>query len=104
MKSIEERIIELEQRVIFLESIIKKSETVDSVIEKSKEENVIRSYQKEWPSKKVAMSYQDQISRGNNKNSENINKNRETIVGKYLVGALASLLVFVGAISFIGLV
>lgn len=104
MASSEERITELEQRVAHLENIIKSSQINKSPILKSEIEKTI-SVQNEAIGKRPVEFIQNQQedkkqtgSRGDER------KDKEALVGKYIIGALAAVLIFVGAISFISLV
>lgn len=95
MKSSEERITELEQRVAYLESIIKSSKSDTSVFVENK---VIHK-------KPIPSTWNRQESgRKNTLPQGSTSKDKEALVGKYIVGVLAAVLVFIGTISFISLI
>ncbi len=115
MKSSEERIKDLEERVAQLELIMKKSaihesSSVNSIIEQAK---VIQNDRKvndnleaihkpqEEVGKQTSTEARTQTSTEENNNKE---KDKEALVGKYLIGALAAMLIFLAASSFVGLV
>lgn len=93
MKTQEERIDELEQRVLMLEKelSVKRSMNVETTPERHREQYSSKITRKEKvnehikPKKEHSKKY----------------ALKEAIVGKYIVGALASLLVFIGAISLV---
>ncbi len=104
MKSQEERITELEQRVAQLENVIKSSEnektkTVKSIIEKTK---LVRNEAISKRPVELTLNRQEEEEQTGSKG--NGRKDKEALVGKYIVGALAAVLIFVSAISFISLV
>lgn len=99
MKSSEDRITELEQRVAQLENIIKKSEIEKSEAVRSKTEKttlIQNEAIKKRPAELIRNQQKEEMKR--------TSKDKEALVGKYIIGALAAMLIFVGAISFIGLV
>ncbi|RCX13872.1 putative membrane protein DUF2157 [Anaerobacterium chartisolvens] len=110
MKSPEERITELEQRVAYLENITRRAaaekpktvrqetrrpETGRNVLAESRAMNTKPAGFPPNPQREKERGAEGQDSRG---------KDKEALVGKYLIGALAALLIFIGAISFIGLI
>ncbi len=103
MKSPEERITELEQRVAYLEDIIKSSAKTE--VSKPEIQKTIL-VQNEAISKGPVVLIQNQQGEEKKQagNQGNEGKDKEALVGKYIVGALAAVLIFVGAISFISLV
>ncbi len=110
MKSSEERITELEQRVAYLENIIKKSEIEKSEIEKLKivksvTEKAILIRNEAAKNRPVELSENQQEEKKEQTGRQGSgNKDKEALVGKYIIGALAAILIFIGAISFISLV
>lgn len=125
MPTSEERITELEQRVAHLENVVKSFGLENIEIEKSKLEAVrlekLRTENTNIETLKAdkAVFVQDEVTKkepvelsniwheDKNKetgNKENKRKDKEALVGKYIIGALAAVLIFVGAVSFIGLV
>ncbi|SHO42957.1 DUF2157 domain-containing protein [Anaerocolumna xylanovorans] len=107
MKSLEERITELEQRVAYLECVIKESEFDKSGMPGTetadKETERAMLIQGEVRRKEPAAAIRTQPEEDKESKNEG-NKDKEALVGKYLIGALAAMLIFIGAISFIGLV
>ncbi len=116
MKSPEERITELEQRVAHLENIIKRAEvnrtpntntdvlgTVGQMPENQMPVNQRPLNQRPAASRSA---YQRPSLNQRTYSSPQVNnkKDKEDLIGKYIIGALAAVLIFVGAISFIGLV
>lgn len=139
MKSPEERITELEQRVALLESIIKKSEinrTPDTEVHDTVSQmpvnqmpvnqmlvnqmpvnqtqanqmpdnqipNQRRSFNQRTAGSRSSTQRQSLNQRTNSSPQVNNKKDKEALIGKYIIGVLAAVLIFVGAISFIGLV
>lgn len=98
MKSLEERVSELEQKVADLEGIIKnrEKEIPKFIPVEAKKVNV--------PIKPEIVRPIPQIA-GNFKPEEKPKKeDREAFIGKYFIGVLAALLIFIGAASFVGLI
>ncbi len=106
MKSSEERITELEQRVAHLENIIKKSEIEKSKRVKSEIERTILVQNGAIKKRSVELIRNQQQEEEKKQTGEQgaESKDKEALVGKYLIGALAAILIFIGAISFISLV
>lgn len=105
MKSTEERITELEQRVAYLENIIKISESNKAQGVRPVTERTVFA-QNEAVSRRPAELIQNRQAEEKRQpvNQGNVHKDKEALVGKYIIGALAAVLIFVGAISFISLV
>lgn len=93
MKTSEERIEELERKVADLESIIYKTNTSTQQIH-----NPIKIVQSD------RMIYKNELA--NKTKNIVVKKQRigEAVVGKYFIGALASILIFIAAISLVGLI
>lgn len=120
MKLPEERIAELEQRVAHLENIIKdselkKAERVQPEIDRRPNNFVqnggIDRRQDTYVQNGAIngrpptfVQNQPNVYRKPIANQRNKEKDKEAMVGKYIIGALAAVLIFVAAISFIGLV
>jgi hypothetical protein len=113
MLSSEERITELEHRVAHLEDVVKKYEL--DRIEKSRLEtsNIAKPgfhntifVQNEAANDRPVEFTQRQLVVGMKQDGkqEKQSKDKEALVGKYIVGALAAVLIFIGTISFISLV
>lgn len=121
MTSNEERVIKLEQRVTNLENTIinleskilqfEKAETIKAEtikpelikaeIEKPElEKTILKHRELPFNQQKEKKQAINQVKEGKVKEG----KDKEALVGKYIIGALASVLVFIGAISFIALV
>lgn len=99
MKSTEDRISELEQRIAKLESIIKESGIEKSENRKIETVPAVSSYKvvNETAQMKPVRQQEEQKPGGKK-------ENKEALVGKYLIGTLAAMLIFIAAISFIRLV
>lgn len=95
MKSPEERISELEQRVAHLEYMIKSSEI---------EKRAFVSNEAMTRKPVESTKYQQEAEKKQTGSKRNQRKDKEALVGKYIIGTLAAVLIFVGAISFISLV
>lgn len=119
MKSSEERIAELEQRVAYLEDIVKNSERKESkmvnpnivnsnmlksgVIKPETDKSILMQ-NKAIHKRAVPFIRNQQEEKKYADNQGNTHKDKEALVGKYIIGVLAAVLIFVGAISFISLV
>ncbi|WP_333648301.1 DUF2339 domain-containing protein [Lacrimispora sp.] len=114
MKSSEKRIAELEQRVAHLESLVKGFETsfetrfeterpksIHDPIQNTVQNQVQKPVIPGNPAAAVKVNKEEKRQPIIQKNQP---KDREALVGKYIIGALATVLIFVAAISFIGLV
>ncbi|WP_124065086.1 DUF2339 domain-containing protein [Clostridium sp. E02] len=101
MKTAEERITELEQRITLLESIINKQQADTNRTPLNAKPNHVTMVRPESPVQTLppGITKQSLIAAKNPAGSD-----KETLVGKYIIGGMASLLIFIGAISFIGLV
>lgn len=123
MISPEDRITELEKRVAYLESIVQGSERERFNPSAEPEMQTAKFIQNETAGRRPiewAQGWQgpprEQWQRGQQGppspqrqprqtvNQESGRKDKEALVGKYIIGALAAVLIFVAAISFIGLV
>ena len=97
MKTTEERITELEQRITLLESIINKQQAETKI-----------TLEKAAPIKAAPIKAAPVEAKPNQttwvKPESPSGNDKEALVGKYIIGGMASLLIFIGAISFIGLV
>ncbi len=127
LKTVDDRFKELEERIEFLEEELKKlqkeQKTVTSSI--SVTENILTAEEKLLlSSNKVHVDIKDTPSKSpvqritedipiqpqKSKTSSTVStflrkkKDGESLIGKYIIGALASLLVFIGAASFIAIV
>jgi|GEM_PF-826593 Predicted membrane protein len=114
MDSFEERISKLEQRVFELEQKLQNSNTKQMNQFQVPPTQVVAPKMNQYqapPNQAVAPNmnrYQappnQAVPPNMNHNLNNQAKIKEALVGKYIIGALASLLIFVGVISFVGLV
>ncbi len=105
MKSPEERITELEQRVAYLESIVRRPAAEKSKTVRLETERNILAEGRAINSKPVKFAPNHQGEKDRQADGQDSRgKDKEALVGKYLIGALAAVLIFIGAISFIGLI
>ncbi len=111
LKKLEERIRELEERVDYLENIIqdtrsKRVNHLENIIEDTKGKNIVKNINKPIVEKETMEPQKPSQKSDKNIIPKNTNhkKIKEAIVGKYLIGALGPILIFIGAISFISLV
>ena len=103
MEDIEKRVKELEIKVSKLEDIISKNE-----IETTMEKKIGPSIKERMIKREKTLSMKNEskeIKDGKTKKSSSIfGKLKEETIGKYIIGGLASLLIFIAAISLVGLV
>lgn len=115
IESIEQRVLKLEQKVKELEDFIKESEKEKEINSYNNEAVVSNSYVNTQPQQPIPQPQPNPMFQPYRMKqplqkmpikepSKKENKIKEALVGKYIIGALASLLVFIGAISLIGLV
>lgn len=94
LKALEQRVKELEQRIDHLESIIQGSE-----ITQQKSYEIRKKPEDTMPKRPTDYTIPAKASK-----KASSKKFKEAIIGKYFIGALASILVFIAAASFITLV
>ncbi len=102
MKSPEERIAQLEQRVAHLERLVKAFETNPETESEKPIQNPVKK--PVMPGTFAAAAKKPEEEKRPVFIQKDEPKDREALVGKYLIGTLATVLIFVAAISFIGLV
>ncbi len=102
MLSTEERLAQLEKKVESLEAEIKSLKNIKTIASPPLLEPDIQPVVRtQVPSEKPTTSLSERV---NTASPVRKNKTQEAFLGKYIVGGLAALLIFVGTASFIGLI